>query len=75
MQRHMSSRSTTQMQQLFSPGTPSSITQITAGTMAIATLRTPIVWDQDLDSEQQPQRFGLQLTQPLLAADGDEAPP
>ena len=56
-------------------GTPSSITQITAGTMAIATLRTPIVWDQDLDSEQQPQRFGLQLTQPLLAADGSEALP
>lgn len=54
-------------------GSPSQRTTITAGTTAAATLRTPIVWD--LDQDQQPQRFGLQLTQPLLAADGSEALP
>lgn len=55
-------------------GSPSQRTTVTAGTTAAATLRTPIVWDLDQD-QQQPQRFGLQLTQPLLAADGSEALP
>ncbi|MBD2060584.1 hypothetical protein H6F88_32080 [Oculatella sp. FACHB-28] len=35
---------------------------LTPGTTAAATLTTPIVWAQDLDAEQQPQRFGLQLS-------------
>ena len=56
-------------------GQPRSAATITAGTTATATLSTPIVWDQDLNSDQQPQRFGLQLTQPLLAVDGSEALP
>lgn len=56
-------------------GSPSSVTTITPGTTAAATLSTPIVWDQDLAQNQQPQRFGIQLTQPLLAADGSEALP
>lgn len=56
-------------------GSPSQITTVTPGTTAAATLSTPIVWDQDLDKDQQTQRFGLQLTQPLLAADGSEALP
>ena len=56
-------------------GIPRSITTISAGSRAAATLSTPIVWDQDLDSDQQPQRFGLQLSQPLIAVDGSEALP
>lgn len=56
-------------------GAPSHVTTIMAGTVAAATLSTPVVWAQDLDNSQQPQRFGIQITQPLLAADGSEALP
>lgn len=56
-------------------GTPSRVISVTAGTTTAATLVTPIVWAQDLDNSEQPQRFGVQLTQPLLAADGTEALP
>ena len=38
-------------------------------------LKDPIIWAQDLKSNQQPQRFGLELTQPLRAADGMVALP
>lgn len=48
---------------------------ITPGTTAAASLMTPIVWAQDLKPEQQPQRFGLQLSEPLYAADGSIAVP
>jgi hypothetical protein len=51
-------------------GIPSQVASILAGSQAAATLSTPVVWAQDLDNTQQPQRFGLQLIEPLLAADG-----
>lgn len=51
-------------------GEPRRVVAIVPGTTATATLVTPIVWAQDLKPEQQPQRFGLQLTQPIYAADG-----
>jgi hypothetical protein len=56
-------------------GTPSHVVSILAGAKAAATLSTPVVWAQDLDNTQQPQRFGLQLTEPILAADGTVALP
>jgi hypothetical protein len=56
-------------------GVPHPVVSILAGAQAAATLTTPIVWAQDLDSSQQPQRFGLQLTEPILAADGSVAFP
>lgn len=56
-------------------GVPSQIATITTGTTAAATLVTPVVWAQDLDQDQQPQRFGIQLSQPLLTADGSPALP
>ncbi|WP_017302370.1 TrbI/VirB10 family protein [Nodosilinea nodulosa] len=56
-------------------GVPSHVVSILAGAKAAATLSTPVVWAQDLDSTQQPQRFGLQLTEPMLAADGTVALP
>ncbi|WP_017301637.1 TrbI/VirB10 family protein [Nodosilinea nodulosa] len=56
-------------------GVPSHVVSILAGAKAAATLSTPVVWAQDLDSTQQPQRFGLQLTEPILAADGTVALP
>jgi hypothetical protein len=45
------------------------------GTTAAAILSTPVVWAQDLKPEQQPQKFGLQLSEPLHAADGSVAVP
>ncbi|MFE4105941.1 TrbI/VirB10 family protein [Almyronema epifaneia] len=56
-------------------GTPSHVVSILAGAKAAATLSTPVIWAQDLDNTQQPQRFGLQLTEPILAADGTAALP
>ncbi|MBE9109269.1 hypothetical protein IQ273_07555 [Nodosilinea sp. LEGE 07298] len=56
-------------------GLPSHVVSILAGARAAATLSTPVVWAQDLDNTQQPQRFGLQLTEPILAADGTVALP
>jgi hypothetical protein len=56
-------------------GIPRQTVTITPGTTATATLTTPVVWAQDLKPDQQPQRFGLQLTQPLYAADGSVALP
>ncbi|MEX0270490.1 TrbI/VirB10 family protein [Leptolyngbyaceae cyanobacterium UHCC 1019] len=51
------------------------VVAIVPGTTATGTLVTPIIWAQDLKPEQQPQRFGLQLTQPIYAADGSVALP
>jgi hypothetical protein len=56
-------------------GVPSHVVSILAGARAAGTLSTPVVWAQDLDNAQQPQRFGLQLTEPILAADGTVALP
>lgn len=56
-------------------GQPRHTATIVPGTTATATLTTPIVWAQDLKPDQQPQRFGLQLSQPLYAADGSVALP
>lgn len=56
-------------------GEPRRVVAIVPGTTATGTLVTPIVWAQDLKPEQQPQRFGLQLTQPIYAADGSVALP
>ncbi len=56
-------------------GVPTHVVSILAGAKAAATLSTPVVWAQDLDNTQQPQRFGLQLTEPILAADGTIALP
>lgn len=51
------------------------VVSLPPGAMAAATLSTPVVWAQDLKPEQQPQRFGLQLSEPLYAADGSIAVP
>ncbi|MBN8564868.1 MAG: hypothetical protein J0L70_30505 [Leptolyngbya sp. UWPOB_LEPTO1] len=51
-------------------GTPRHIVEIAPGTISTAKLITPVVWAQDLKIEQQPQRFALQLSQPIAAADG-----
>jgi hypothetical protein len=56
-------------------GVATRVVKIGPGAIATATLKTPIIWAQDLKSSQQPQRFGLQLTQPLRAADGTVALP
>lgn len=56
-------------------GEPRRVVAIVPGTTATGTLVTPIVWAQDLKPEQQPQRFSLQLTQPIYAADGSVALP
>lgn len=56
-------------------GIPNQVASILAGSQAAGTLSTPIVWAPDLDNTQQPQRFGLQLTEPMLAADSTIALP
>lgn len=56
-------------------GIPSHTVSIRPGTTTTATLSTPIMWAQDLKDNEQPQRFGLQLAEPLLAADGTVAFP
>ena len=56
-------------------GIPSHIANILPGTTTTATLSTPILWAQDLKDDEQPQRFGVQLAEPLLAADGSVAFP
>ncbi|MGA7937813.1 MAG: TrbI/VirB10 family protein [Kovacikia sp.] len=56
-------------------GAVTRVARIVPGAIATATLKTPIIWAQDLKSSQQPQRFGLELTQPLRAADGTVALP
>ena len=56
-------------------GVATRVVKIGPGAIATATLKTPIIWAQDLKSSQQPQRFGLQLTQPLRAVDGTVALP
>ncbi len=56
-------------------GTPRHIVEIAPGAIATAKLTTPVVWAQDLKTEQQPQRFALQLSQPIAATDGSVALP
>ncbi|MDX2244967.1 MAG: TrbI/VirB10 family protein [Leptolyngbyaceae cyanobacterium bins.302] len=56
-------------------GVPSHTLSIRPGTTTTATLSTPIMWAQDLEDDEQPQRFGLQLAEPLLAAGGTVAFP
>ena len=56
-------------------GRPSHTSSILPGTTTTATLSTPIMWAQDLEDNEQPQRFGVQLSEPLLAADGSVAFP
>ncbi len=51
-------------------GAVTRVVRIVPGAIATATLKAPIIWAQDLKSSQQPQRFGLELTQPLHVADG-----
>jgi len=56
-------------------GIPRHTYAIAPGTIAIAKLMTPVVWAQDLKAEQQPQRFALQLSQPIYGTDGSVALP
>lgn len=56
-------------------GVPSRIVAIAPGATAQAELMTPIIWAQDLSAEEQPQKFNIQLTEPLLALDGTVALP
>ena len=48
---------------------------INPGSRAAAKLTTPIFWAQDLENDAQPQRVGLELSEPLLGFDGGEALP
>ncbi|MBE9010934.1 hypothetical protein IQ250_12015 [Pseudanabaenaceae cyanobacterium LEGE 13415] len=56
-------------------GIPRQTFEIAPGTFATARLMTPVVWAQDLKTEQQPQRFALQLSQAIYGSDGSVALP
>lgn len=56
-------------------GIPRQTFAIAPGTIATAKLMTPVVWAQDLQAEQQPQRFALQLSQAIYGLDGSVAFP
>lgn len=56
-------------------GAPRRVVTLTPGAVATASLITPVIWAQDLKADQQPQKFSLQLGEPLYAADGSIALP
>ncbi|HEY9645407.1 MAG TPA: hypothetical protein V6C88_03505 [Chroococcidiopsis sp.] len=56
-------------------GTVRQWNQVSPGAIASGRLETPIIWAQDLDASQQPQRFAMTLSQPLMGANGTVALP
>lgn len=56
-------------------GNASDFLTVLPGAMATATLQTPIFWAQDLEAEQQPQRFSIQLNDAIPSSDGAVALP
>jgi hypothetical protein len=56
-------------------GTPSHPIEVAPGATAQAKLITPVIWAQDLKADSQPQKFDIQLSNPLYAPDGTVALP
>jgi hypothetical protein len=56
-------------------GQPSDFDPVLAGTMASATLQTPIFWAEDLAAEALPQRFSIRLNDAVATGDGTIALP
>ena len=56
-------------------GKASNFRTVLPGAMATATLQTPIFWAQDLEAEQQLQRFSIRLNDAVPAANGTIALP